>query len=41
MVDMSLEEIFQAVEIIQPAAYPVWEAMIRSFPKDHFMPIIK
>ena len=36
-----LLEIFEAVYVIEQAPYPVWEALILSFPKDHFMPIVK
>ena len=41
ILDMSLLEIFEAVYVIEQAPYPVWEALILSFPKDHFMPIVK
>ena len=41
LVDLSLLEIFEAVYVIEPAPFPVWEALISSFPKDHFLAIIK
>ena len=41
ILDLSLLQIFEAVYVIEPAPYPVWEALILSFPKDHFMPIVK
>ena len=39
--DMSLEEMFEGVAVIQPKAFPVWEALLNSFPPHHFTAIIK
>jgi len=40
LVEMPLEKIFSIVAMIEPAAYPVWKALINAFPKSHFTALI-
>ena len=39
--EMTLEEIFQGVSIIEPLAFPVWQRLLTAYPPHHFSTIIK
>ena len=41
LIDMELAEIFSGVAIISPAAFPVWQAFMNAYPRNHFSTIIK
>lgn len=39
--EMSLEEIFHGVTVIEPLAFPVWQKLLAAYPPHHFSTIIK
>lgn len=39
--DMTLTDIFDGVAVIEPLAFPVWQALMKAFPEHHFSAIIK
>ena len=41
LMDMTLTEIFEGVAVIEPLAFPVWQALMKAFPEHHFSAIIK
>ena len=41
LMEMTLKEIFDSVAVIQPLAFPVWQNLLKAFPKHHFSTIIK
>ena len=41
LMDMTLTDIFEGVAVIEPLAFPVWQALMKAFPEHHFSAIIK
>ena len=41
LMDMTIQDIFEGVSVIEPLAYPVWQALMAAYPPDHFLVIIK
>ena len=39
--EMTLEEVFEGVAVIEPLAFPVWQRLLAAFPPHHFSTIIK
>ena len=39
--DMTIDQVFEGVAVIEPRAFPVWQAMLAAFPQHHFTAIIK
>ena len=38
---MTIDQVFEGVAVIEPRAFPVWQAMLAAFPQHHFTAIIK
>ena len=41
LMEMTLQEIFEGVAVIEPLAFPVWQKLLAAFPPHHFSTIIK
>lgn len=41
LMEMTLEEVFEGVAVIEPLAFPVWQRLLAAFPAHHFSTIIK
>ena len=39
--DMELSDIMQGVAVCEPAAYPVFTALLKAYPKNHFTGVIQ
>jgi len=39
--DMSMQEIFEGMLVIEPLAFPVWQNLMSTYPPNHFSSIIK
>jgi hypothetical protein len=38
---MPLDEVMQGVAVCEPAAYPVFTALLKAYPKNHFTGVIQ
>ena len=41
LLDMTMEEIFTGVATVEPSAYPVFTALLKAYPKNHFTGVIQ
>ncbi len=37
---MTLGQIFKNIAVLEPQSYPVWNALLKAFPKGHFASLI-